>query len=134
MGTLSGRALAAIRDARPVPLAEAAPEAVPGWLVLTGRGSEVALYLADSDDLRADVASLRRALVEPGGPAGALLDVRWATARYVLGPDAGNVRVRRAIETILLAHLKPDWSADQLASPGARSTLQPPLQEKGEHA
>jgi hypothetical protein len=110
-------------------LRDARPPSAPGWLMLSSLGDDGALYVADSDDLAADTESLRRALLPQHSPLQELLEVRWVEARTVLSDDAGNVRARRAIEVVLLAHLKPEWPGSLTPAQGVRFN---PLQARPE--
>jgi hypothetical protein len=116
MSTITGRVLAALATAERVPIAGASPPEEPGWYALDLDGQEPAVFAAECDDLAARLAWHRGRLLEGGAIALHRVCVRWVRARPVLGQRAWDRRTRRAVETVLLATVRPLWDADMVAA------------------
>ena len=117
MSTITGRVLAALATAKRVSIAAAAAGAPqePGWYALDLDGQEPAVFAAECEDLAARLAWHRDRLLEGGAIALNRVGVRWVRARPVLGQRACDRRTRRAVETVLLATVRPLWDADTVA-------------------
>jgi hypothetical protein len=116
MSTITGRVLSALATAEHVPIAAAGAPPEPGWYALDLDGQEPAVFAAECDDLAVRLAWHRDRLLEGGAIALHRVSVRWVRARPVLGQRAWDRRTRRAVETVLLATVRPLWDADMVAS------------------
>ena len=122
MATITGRVLAAMRQAPCVPITDANPGGGPGWYTLELDCERHLLFVGETSDLAARLEWHLARLHVRGAVDPARVWVRWVEARPILGASAGSERARQAIDAVLVSIFQPLWDAGSTRSEAVQST------------